>query len=90
MEYLRKGGRPRRGQGGQRDYQEREAALRKTREDRMMTESSASVAGLRGELATLPTIGETPQRFLAAGGQGRRGGAPGVLGLTAGGLERRG
>jgi hypothetical protein len=31
MEHLRKGGRPRRGQGGWRDYQEREAVLRKPR-----------------------------------------------------------
>jgi hypothetical protein len=70
MEHLRKGGRPRRGQGGRRDYQEREAVPRKTREDRMTTELSANVAGLRGESATLPMIGELPEQFLAAGGRG--------------------
>jgi hypothetical protein len=84
MEHLRKGGRPRRRQGGRGDYQEREAVLGKTREDPMTTESSADVAGLRGESVTLSTIGELSEQFLAAAGRGRRGGAPGVRGLTAG------
>jgi hypothetical protein len=61
--------------------------LRNTREDRMTTKSSTNAAGLRGETATLPTIGELPERFLAPGGRGRRGRAPGVLDLTAGALE---
>jgi hypothetical protein len=45
--------------------------LRKTREDRMTTESSANVVGLRGESAMLPTIGELLERVLAAAGGGQ-------------------
>jgi hypothetical protein len=47
--------------GGMKRLPGTRSLLRKTREDWMLMESSANIAGLRGESATLPTIGEIPE-----------------------------